>query len=68
VYNGHGLVDVALGSNYAEDLDLNTHLQSLDVDDVGSPKWKRSHEGGDRRLKLLRSVTILGTAEMLVTV
>ena len=42
MYNEHGLVDVALGSKYAKDLDLNFDLQPLDVDDVASPTIKLS--------------------------
>ena len=31
------LVDVALGTNYAQDFDLNIDLHSIDVDDVAPP-------------------------------
>ena len=31
------LVDVSLGTNYAQDFDLNVDLDSIDVDDVAPP-------------------------------
>ena len=36
------LVDVALGTNYAQDFDLNVDLHSVDVDDVAPPTIKLS--------------------------
>jgi hypothetical protein len=36
------LVDVALGINYAQGLDLNVDLHSVDVDDVTPPTIKLS--------------------------
>ena len=35
-------VDVALGTNFAQDLDLNVHIDSVDMDDVTPPTIKRS--------------------------
>jgi hypothetical protein len=34
------LVDVALGTNFAQDFDLNVDLDSIDVDNVASPTVK----------------------------
>ena len=34
------LVDVAFGTNYAEDFDFSIDLHSIDVDDVAPPKTK----------------------------
>ena len=38
--NTDELVDVALGINYAESVDLNVDLHSIDVDDVAPPTIK----------------------------
>ena len=35
-------VDVALGTNFAQDLDLNVHIDSVDMDDVTPPTIKCS--------------------------
>ena len=35
--NTNGLVDVALGTNFAQNFDLNVDLDSIDVDDVAPP-------------------------------
>ena len=36
------MVDVAWGTNHAQDFDLNIDLHSVDVDDVASPTIKPS--------------------------
>ena len=36
------LVDVALGTNHAQDFDLNVELDTIDVDDVDPPTIKLS--------------------------
>jgi hypothetical protein len=36
------LVDATVGTNYAQDFDLNIDLHSIGVDEVAPPTWKLS--------------------------
>ena len=47
------LVDVALGTNHAQDFDLNIDIHSVDVDDVAPPTVKLSD--ANRHASLLSS-------------
>ena len=52
-WNTDESVDDALGTNYAQYLDLNIHLPSVDVDDVAPPTLKLS--GAKHHASLLSS-------------
>ena len=51
--NTDELVDVALGTTFAQDLDFNVNLDSKDVDDVAPPTVKLSD--AERHASLLSS-------------
>ena len=57
--NTDELVDVALGTTFAQDLDFNVILDSEDVDDVALPTVKLSD--GERHASLLSSFYLKNT-------
>ena len=66
--NINELVDVALGTNYAQDFDLNVDLHSVDVDDVAPSTLKlrdAKHHASLQSSFLLECSLCFGINEMI---